>query len=796
MDIHHLTQDELDSEFLIRGIVDRGEAGMNILAAAIEAETSGEQAMPHPPSGLRISSETRACRQKLETIREDVSKMAQQADDSGVPALQSRLIHLSGRIQRLNSVEFTFAVNSLVKELEDLRVYFESVRKSLGADETLFDQDEPGAGYVPSSVQDCGNRSTTPDPELNEVSQHQSQQSASGLSFPTTTQSVISNSLHAQGIGQRFINDVFLSQRSSMPFSKGLAPLVEVTPPNGDNGIVHAMRVPSGNICQQSLAAFDLAGRQAQARLARNTNNLQHKQGLNLNAGSVSRSGCHYMQPGSQHDKSRHQPDLTIADWHDIPMTSSSVGNTVSCPVPHNAQPSRQQYEPSGGRAIQFPYSETNQALPARQAQRSHAVNSGLIGDRFVSQPIEGAPLRSGLSYAQPPRQAYQSIPSTRQDRSQYNANGDVVFGNYMGQAHCLYEPFRQDPFYQDSFPAPQPQTWPYAPQPHQPYQPQQPNHGARPGYLHLMSKWNIKYCGSSTDMHVDEFLFRAETLSRSANIDLDMLPLGMHYLLHGAAQEWFWVFHRDTPMADWNTFMDAMRNQFAPFDNEFEIWDKVRSRKQGPNEDFSQFHVAVTALTSRLRQRLSERNMVELLRSNMKLELKNALLYYQTPTVRDLQSAAKQHEKLRISSVEVARRVNELVPTRQDYHSSQASYPRQTCPAQDFTLHYATPDYHVYQVQEPSETVEAVTNPSLLICWNCDEMGHTFHDCVVATRNVFCYGCGVKNTYKPNCSRCSPGNARAGGPIQPPVRSNQNAARPNQGQIQVLKKSNPFTRS
>lgn len=38
--------------------------------------------------------------------------------------------------------------------------------------------------------------------------------------------------------------------------------------------------------------------------------------------------------------------------------------------------------------------------------------------------------------------------------------------------------------------------------------------------------------------------------------------------------------------------------------------------------------------------------------------------------------------------------------------------------------------------------------------CWNCDEFGHHWQDCI-QIRTIFCYGCGLKNVYKPNCAKC-----------------------------------------
>lgn len=37
-----------------------------------------------------------------------------------------------------------------------------------------------------------------------------------------------------------------------------------------------------------------------------------------------------------------------------------------------------------------------------------------------------------------------------------------------------------------------------------------------------------------------------------------------------------------------------------------------------------------------------------------------------------------------------------------------------------------------------------AVDRNQFAVCWNCDEIGHTFMDCA-ARRIIFCYGCGAK---------------------------------------------------
>ncbi|KNE86931.1 hypothetical protein PSTG_19700, partial [Puccinia striiformis f. sp. tritici PST-78] len=62
---------------------------------------------------------------------------------------------------------------------------------------------------------------------------------------------------------------------------------------------------------------------------------------------------------------------------------------------------------------------------------------------------------------------------------------------------------------------------------------------------------------------------------------------------------------------------------------------------------------------------------------------------------------------------------------------------------------------------------VEAITRtsgPYKLFCWNCRKEGHKFQDCM-GVRSVFCFGCGLADTYKPTCPKCNSGNFQRGEP-------------------------------
>ncbi|KAH8324762.1 hypothetical protein KR067_013050, partial [Drosophila pandora] len=74
----------------------------------------------------------------------------------------------------------------------------------------------------------------------------------------------------------------------------------------------------------------------------------------------------------------------------------------------------------------------------------------------------------------------------------------------------------------------------------------------------------------------------------------------------------------------------------------------------------------------------------------------------------------------------------------------------------------------------DDEEAVEAFT----LVCWNCQEEGHRYQECV-EERRIFCYGCGAADTYKPSCLKCS--KNFKGSTAKPKYRPKTSSARPNQ---------------
>jgi len=63
-------------------------------------------------------------------------------------------------------------------------------------------------------------------------------------------------------------------------------------------------------------------------------------------------------------------------------------------------------------------------------------------------------------------------------------------------------------------------------------------------------------------------------------------------------------------------------------------------------------------------------------------------------------------------------------------------------------------PTQFLHEKADVEGNVCAIKPADKFICWNCDETGHRYHDCLKPHR-IFCYGCGITGVYKPFLAKC-----------------------------------------
>lgn len=250
-----------------------------------------------------------------------------------------------------------------------------------------------------------------------------------------------------------------------------------------------------------------------------------------------------------------------------------------------------------------------------------------------------------------------------------------------------------------------------------------------------LISNWHIKFTGNSSDITVDDFIYRVNALTnQSLHGNFETLCQYAHLLFGGKAQAWYWRFHRQSQNVDWNVLCEALRKKYKDYLTDFDIKENMRILKQKTNENFDQYLDTILALSDKLEIAMTERELVETILRNLKPELRHELLHLKISDISSLRREAHKHENF-----------------FKNYNNTQS----RGIPMRRIVSEIVNESDVVEEnLIEDMPSVAEINSSTQLKCWNCDELGHRYHDCL-QTRRIFCYGCGTLNTYKPSCQKC-----------------------------------------
>lgn len=258
-----------------------------------------------------------------------------------------------------------------------------------------------------------------------------------------------------------------------------------------------------------------------------------------------------------------------------------------------------------------------------------------------------------------------------------------------------------------------------------------------------LIQNWNLRFDGSPAGLNVEEFLYRVRSLTRdNLNGDFSVICKNLNILLIGKAREWFWRYHKNVQVVEWNHFCGAIRNQYKEFKSTFDIKEEIRCRKQKTNETYDTFFDSITTIMDRLPEPIAEGELIEILLRNLRPDIRQELLYIQITSLSHLRRLVQMRENF----------------LNDEHVRKSLAYRPNILPTQRRNIsELEVMDQEVPYVDDTSDNfVEAVhRTDSTFTCWNCGEAGHHWQDCL-KDRTVFCYGCGLKDTYKPNCLRCA----------------------------------------
>lgn len=252
-----------------------------------------------------------------------------------------------------------------------------------------------------------------------------------------------------------------------------------------------------------------------------------------------------------------------------------------------------------------------------------------------------------------------------------------------------------------------------------------------------IIKNWRLKFTGADDGMTIDQFIYRVNTLtSLHLRGRFNVLCEHIHSLYEGKAQQWFWRYHRQVENLDWFDLCDAMRRQFKEYTTDFDIKDDIRRRKQKASETFVEFLDSVMCMSDKLRVPMSDSELVETVIRNLKPELRHELLHLNITDITVLKREVRKHEKF-----------------FKDFQSADMKAPDLKTPLKSLTKKKVSAVEAKIEDSDEEDDINAI-DASKLKCWNCENVGHRYQDCL-KPRRIFCYGCGAVDTYKPSCPKC-----------------------------------------
>ena len=259
-----------------------------------------------------------------------------------------------------------------------------------------------------------------------------------------------------------------------------------------------------------------------------------------------------------------------------------------------------------------------------------------------------------------------------------------------------------------------------------------------------VIQNWNIKFDGSSTGLQVEEFLYRIKSLTKDTfNGDFSVICRNLHILLTGKARDWYWRYHKQVDAINWNDFCNALRCQYKSYKSSFDIREEIRNRKQKLGETFDSFFDSILSIMDHLPIPMSDAELIEILARNLRPEIRQDLLYVPIHSISHLRKLVQMRENF-LSDETVQKNLH---VTRSPNSAFGRKYISEINATEEVNL-----DLNV----DTDCSIEAIHSSEIKSkCWNCDEIGHHWENCL-EKRSIFCYGCGTKNVYKPNCVKCA----------------------------------------
>lgn len=126
--------------------------------------------------------------------------------------------------------------------------------------------------------------------------------------------------------------------------------------------------------------------------------------------------------------------------------------------------------------------------------------------------------------------------------------------------------------------------------------------------------KWNIKFTGEEKTLSAFEFIQRVEAKAKAYNVEINEIIHVVSELFDGFAAKWF----ASQTISNWSDLKEKLVSDFVQVDYLENLLDIIRQRKQLKNESIVRFFTVFEDDCSRLRNKLTLEEKVNILKKNI----------------------------------------------------------------------------------------------------------------------------------------------------------------------------------
>ncbi|XP_074025990.1 uncharacterized protein [Leptinotarsa decemlineata] len=258
---------------------------------------------------------------------------------------------------------------------------------------------------------------------------------------------------------------------------------------------------------------------------------------------------------------------------------------------------------------------------------------------------------------------------------------------------------------------------------------------------------WGLRFTGKKGDMSLSTFLEKVDERRRSRGISRAVLFRDAVDLFEGDAYIWFNMV-KDWA-TDWESLVDLMREQFLPDNFDRDLFEEIKRRTQGTNENIGLYIASMKGLFKKMRNPISEESQLEIILERIDPYYHPFLAFGNITSIADLLESCRKLDakrQLAKSYTPPPHKNRSLIPelayaSTSEHHSS---------PAESTMRRYESTKRGVNSIESTD-----VSRTDGKRCWNCRELGHLSTTCRQQQKR-YCYKCGYQNVTVRNCPRCN----------------------------------------